>query len=101
MTLKDQSGVSASAEWLSDHGHSRQSPRRRRRSESDVTERVTFDHWETVTDFGRCLRCSSTISPKENPVTGGTFHICSACGWYISYRVADGCGRQVKLEEKR
>jgi ssDNA-binding Zn-finger/Zn-ribbon topoisomerase 1 len=100
MTSKDQSGAQAAGEWLRERGLATYNPRTTRKTlEQRVTEPVTFDHWQTVVDMGRCLACSSTIHHKRNTKTGGDFHICSQadCGWYIGYTVSKATGYQVKL----
>jgi hypothetical protein len=101
MTIKDQSGVAASSEWLRDNGLGTYNSRTRRKSlEKRVTEPVTFEHWQTVVDMGRCRSCTGLLLTKQNTQTGGHFHICeyAECGWYISWRASDGTGMQVKLE---
>lgn len=101
MTLKDQSGAQAAGDWLRENGLARHNARTRKKGlEARVTEPVTFDHWQTVVDMGKCLSCNGLLLHKRNTHTGGDFNICEheECGWYISYRVSDAHGIQVKLE---
>lgn len=101
MTIKDQSGVSTSSQWLKDNGLGTYNARTRRKSlEVRVTEPITFEHWQTVVDLGRCCACTGLLLHKQNTHTGGSFHICehADCGWYISWRASDGTGNQIKLE---
>lgn len=98
--IKDQSGVDASSQWLQDRGHATHGPRATRKTvENRTTEPVTFDHWQTVVDMGRCLACGGLLNFKRNRGTGGGFHICDTkdCGWYIGYEVAKAVGHQVKI----
>lgn len=101
MSLKDQSGSLAAGEWLKERGLGTYNSRTRKKGlEVRVTEPVTFEHWQFVVDMGRCLACNGLLLHKRNTQTGGDFNICehADCGWYISYRVSDAEGIQVKLE---
>jgi hypothetical protein len=103
LTLKDQSGSQAAADWLREKGRARYNPRESRLTLAQrVTEPIKFDHWQLVVDMGRCLACGGMLLHKRNTRTGGDFNICEHqdCGWYISYRVCDAQGVQVKLEQK-
>lgn len=100
MTIKDQSGSQAAAQWLRERGKAAHGPRATRKTVGQrVTEPVTFDHWQLVVDMGRCLACNGLISHKRNTQTGGDFHICDNkdCGWYIGYTVSKAVGYQVKI----
>ena len=100
MTIKDQSGVDASGEWLRDKGHGTYNARTRKKSlEARVTEPITFDHWQFVVDQGQCLACGKMLVHRQMP-DGGTFNGCEdilECKWYISWRVQGAEGVQVKL----
>lgn len=100
MTPKDQSGSQAAGEWLKERGLGTYNPHVTKHGmEERVTEPITFDHWQTVVDMGRCLACAGVIENRRNTKTGGNFHICQTkdCGWYIGYSVAKAVGYQVKL----
>jgi hypothetical protein len=97
---KDQTGVMLSSLFMKDNGLARKNARRRK--DDGTTTKITFDHWETVVDFGKCLDCGGVLAFRPGPY-GGNFHICqeTGCGWYISYEVALACGHQRKIGLKK
>lgn len=98
MTLKDQSGSSAAADWMRERGIGTYGAHETSGSLANrVTRPITKDWYESVVMVGECLRCQSALIKGGNP-NGGTYMACSGPdGWqcyHIGWREDDEKGEE-------
>ncbi len=96
MTLKDQSGVSASEQWMRERGASTYGAHETSGSLANrVTRPIDKDWYDAVVDVGECLRCQAKLVKSGNP-NGGVYMACST-GWqcyHIGWREDEDKGEE-------
>lgn len=98
MTLKNQDGVLASAQWMRNSGAGTYGSHETSGSfASRVTRPITKDWYDAVVSVGECLRCASPLVKSGNP-SGGVYMACSGPdGWHcfhIGWREEEGKGEE-------
>ncbi len=96
MTLKDQSGVSASEQWLRQRGAATYGAHETSGSLANrVTRPISREWYEGVLKEGTCPRCNAALVKSGNP-NGGVYMAC-ATGWqcyHIGWREDDDKGEE-------
>jgi len=78
--IKDQSGVSASSQFLARTGEGTFRPRSRGRFFGRKYQTIRREYYEQIIAVGECLRCCSPLSRGSHPAYGGMFYKCSKYG---------------------
>lgn len=96
--MKDQSGVSASEQWLRERGAGTYGAHETSGSFANrVTRPINREWYDGVLEVGTCPRCDSVLIKSGSPM-GGTYMACSSPdGWncyHIGWRDDDDKGEE-------